>query len=285
MVIVAEKADVRESLRSARRSEATIGFVPTMGFLHDGHLSLFRAARERCEVVVASIFVNPTQFAPGEDLESYPRDAEGDAAKARACGVDVLWTPTREIMYAADHSTQVVVERLQDGLCGRTRPHHFRGVAQVVSKLFHVVGPTHAFFGEKDYQQLAVLRRMVRDLDFDIEVVGCPLVREADGLAMSSRNAYLSVEERERALALSRGLFAARALFAAGERAADRLVQRVRKELEAVDAAIDYVEVVDAATLEPQAGRTLATPAVIAVAASIGATRLIDNVTLGEASH
>lgn len=280
MEIVADKQAVRARVREALRRGQTVGFAPTMGFLHDGHLSLFTAAREACDLVVASIFVNPTQFAAHEDLDSYPRDAEGDAAKARSVGVDLLWTPTKAAMYADDHSTRVVVEGLQDGLCGRSRPHHFPGVAQVVAKLFNVVTPTHAFFGEKDYQQLAVIRRMTRDLDFDIEIVGCPIVREADGLAMSSRNAYLSAEERTRALALSRGLFDARARFGAGERAVDALTGCVREALEAVGAEIDYVDGVDAETLAPLAGEHIARPCVLAIATRIGSTRLIDNIVL-----
>ncbi len=244
-----------------------------MGYLHEGHLSLVREARARADVVVASIFVNPIQFGPNEDLARYPRDEAGDSAKLRGAGCDVLYLP--EAMYADDFSTHVEVGGPSAGLCGDRRPGHFRGVATVVAKLFHLVAPDVAVFGQKDYQQLAVLRRMVRDLDFDVEIVGCPIVREPDGLAMSSRNAYLSAEDRPRALALSQGLEAAARAMSAGERSPRRLEAIARAPLEAANLRVDYVEARDAMSLapieEPQG------PIVIAVAAFVGATRLIDN--------
>ncbi len=282
MIVIESKAELRAEL--AKHHGRSIGFVPTMGYLHEGHLSLFRAARAGNDVVVASIYVNPTQFAPGEDLETYPRDAEGDLAKARSCGVDILWMPRADQVYAPDHSTRVVVDGLQEGLCGISRPHFFTGVATVVAKLFVLVRPTRAYFGEKDYQQLTIVRRLARDLDLGVEVIGCPLVREDDGIAMSSRNAYLSAEEREQALALNRALRALDAQFRAGERSADALRSALHSALdEAPGVQVDYAELVNAHTLENRAGSTLpdGPETVAALAAWVGTTRLLDNVTLG----
>lgn len=282
MIIVETKQALREELR--KRRAGSIGFVPTMGYLHEGHLSLFRAAREADDTVVASIYVNPTQFAPGEDLDTYPRDAEGDRAKAESCGVDVLWMPRADEVYAPDHSTRVVVDGLQEGLCGISRPHFFTGVATVVAKLFALVRPDRAYFGEKDYQQLTIVRRMARDLDLGVEVVGCPLVREPDGIAMSSRNAYLSAEERVQARALSAALRDLDATFRSGTRDADTLRAQLHAALDAAPGVkTDYAELVDATTLENRAGSTLPDgPATVAaVAAWVGKTRLLDNVTLG----
>lgn len=265
----------------AWRAAGSLGFVPTMGALHEGHISLVRAARERCEHVVASVFVNPTQFGPSEDLSTYPRDLEGDRAKLEAAGCDALFTTTKGEMYPPGFSTWVRVEgSLTETLCGATRPGHFRGVTTVVLKLLSIVAPSDAFFGEKDRQQLIVLERMVRDLNLPVEVHGCPIVREPDGLALSSRNAYLDADERQRALALSRGLRAAQAAFAGGERDPRRLEALVREQLDAASAKADYVSAVDPATLAPESEAGAGT--ILAVAAFLGKTRLIDNCLLGE---
>jgi len=257
-----------------------IAFVPTMGFLHAGHVSLLDEGRRRGDRLVLSIFVNPTQFAPSEDLARYPRDLAGDLAKAAAAGTDVAFVPDDGQMYPAGYQTYVRVRELEQGLCGASRPDHFQGVATVVCKLFNIVRPQVALFGEKDFQQLAVIRRMVADLNQPVEVVGLPIVREPDGLAMSSRNKYLSPDERQRALALSRGLSAARALFQGGERREDPLVASARAPIAAAATRVDYVELRDAETLRPVGGG-LSAPAVLAVAAFVGTTRLIDNLRLG----
>jgi len=257
-----------------RRDGRVIVLVPTMGFLHDGHVSLLREGRRRGDILVVSIFVNPTQFGPNEDLARYPRDLAGDLDKARGAGVDYAFVPTVAAMYPRPALTRVHVAGLTDGMCGPRRPGHFDGVATVVAKLFHLVQPHVAIFGEKDYQQLGVIRRMVADLDMDVEVVGMPIVREADGLAMSSRNVYLSPDERRRALSLSRALGAAEAAFAAGERDAARLVASATGAI-ADGVRVDYIELRDAESLE--AIEAVARPAVLAVAAFVGKTRLIDN--------
>ncbi|HEY7376996.1 MAG TPA: pantoate--beta-alanine ligase [Polyangia bacterium] len=259
---------------AARARGERIAFVPTMGALHAGHVTLLREARKLGQRLALSIFVNPTQFGPNEDLARYPRDLAGDLAKAAGAGTDVAFVPDARDVYPAGFQTTVEVRELARGLCGPFRPGHFAGVATVVCKLFNVVRPDVAVFGEKDYQQLAIVRRMVADLDMGIEIVGVPTVREPDGLAMSSRNAYLSPPERARALSLSRALFAARDAVAGGARRADAIVARARAALD-VD-RIDYVELVDAGSLQPLA--TVDRPAVLAVAAFIGRTRLIDNV-------
>jgi pantoate--beta-alanine ligase len=256
-----------------------------MGFLHEGHLSLMREARRRAGeggrrgLSVASIFVNPTQFGPAEDLSRYPRDLEGDLAKCAAAGVDRVLAPSDpRSMFGPSHETWVAVERASEGLCGASRPGHFRGVATVVAKLLHLTVPHLAFFGEKDFQQLAVIRAMVRDLAFGVEIVGMPIVRERDGLALSSRNAYLSPEERARALALSRAIFEARDAAGRGERDAAALRARARERLAAAGARVDYVEIVHPDTL---AAVARAEPgSVMLVAAFVGKTRLIDNVRL-----
>jgi pantoate--beta-alanine ligase len=250
----------------------TIGFVPTMGALHEGHASLMWEASIKNDEAVASIFVNPAQFAPHEDFNKYPRTFEADSAKA--CGVNTLYVPMASGMYPPGYATYVDVERLTEGLCSKTRPHFFRGVATVVAKLFNAVLPHRAYFGQKDAQQYAVVKRMARDLDMDIEVVEMPIVREPDGLAMSSRNAYLSAEERQRALALSRSLFRAREMFEGGERNAAAIVDAVRGGMTGTD--IDYVELVDADEFKPV--DCVKGTVVLAVAAFVGKTRLIDNV-------
>lgn len=272
-------SDMQEQSRAWRAEGATIGFVPTMGALHEGHLSLVAAARKACDKVVVSIFVNPTQFGPDEDLDTYPRDLERDSRLLAQEGCDLVFTTTPGEMYPEGFNTWVTVETLTDGLCGASRAGHFRGVTTVVLKLLQIVGPQRAFFGEKDRQQLVVLTRMARDLNLQVEVIGCPIVREPDGLARSSRNAYLSPDERQRARALSAGLRAACAALAGGERDARALEGVVRKELEEARARVDYVSAVDPETLQPVEradGRTI-----IAVAAFLGATRLIDNHVLG----
>lgn len=273
-------AQVREFVGAQRRAGRSIGFVPTMGALHEGHLSLMRRAREECDVVVISIFVNPTQFGPGEDFDRYPRDLEGDCRKARSVGVDAVFAPGAAEMYPQGFATFVEQEgHLVSCLEGRFRPGHFRGVLTVCLKLFEIVAPDRAYFGQKDYQQALVVGRMVRDLNLPLELVVCPTVREPDGLAMSSRNAYLSQDERTRALSLSRGLRAAQDALARGERDARRLEAIVRAEIEAAEpSAIDYVAVADAETLEPV--ETVDRRCVAAVAVRFGQTRLIDNCLL-----
>ncbi len=257
-----------------------IAFVPTMGYLHDGHVSLLEEGRRRGDILVLSIFVNPTQFGPKEDLSRYPRDLEGDLAKAERAGVDVAYVPDAASMYPDGYQTFVEVERLQQGLCGASRPGHFRGVATVVLKLLNIVQPTVALFGMKDYQQLQVIRRMARDLDVSSEIVGMPIVREPDGLAMSSRNAYLSADERSRALALSRALGAAHSAFTGGERDAPTLLAKARQLVDAgAGVRLDYLELRDGESLELLSGEVIR-PAVMAIAAFVGNTRLIDNLLL-----
>lgn len=271
-------AAVRARVRDERRAGKSIGLVPTMGYLHEGHLSLIRRARADCDFVVVSIFVNPLQFGPNEDYNVYPRDLKRDSALAAEAGADVIFHPTPEEMYPEGFQTHVEVEKLSQGLCGAFRPGHFRGVATVVTKLFNIVSPDKAYFGEKDAQQLAVIRRMVRDLNLDIEIVPMPIVRESDGLALSSRNTYLSPEERRAATVVYRALLCGRDLIAAGERDGQRVRDAVRGTLESepLVSRIDYVAVVDPDTLEEKtilAGRVM-----LAVAAYIGKVRLIDNI-------
>jgi pantoate--beta-alanine ligase len=271
---------MRAKAEDLRRDGRRIAVVPTMGALHDGHLALVRAARGRADVVILTIFVNPTQFGPNEDLAKYPRDEAGDLAKARGAGIDLAFCPEAAAMYRAGSQTFVEVRELQKPLCGASRPGHFAGVATVVAKLFHITQPHLAVFGEKDYQQLAIIRRMVRDLDFAIEIASVPIVREPDGLALSSRNAYLSADQRRAALSLSAGLAAAERAFAAGERRADALVAAARAPIEAqAQARIDYVELRDADELTPVT--RVERRAVLAMAVFVGTTRLIDNRVLG----
>ncbi len=274
--ILRDPRAMRARAEDLRRDGLRIAVVPTMGSLHDGHLSLLRAARARADVVILTLFVNPTQFGPSEDLARYPRDEDGDLAKARRCGADIAFVPEVPTMYAAGAQTFIEVRELARPLCGEKRPGHFAGVATVVTKLFNLTQPHVAFFGEKDFQQLAVIRRMVRDLDQGVEIVGMPIVREPDGLAMSSRNAYLSPDERTQALALSHGLAAAEAAFTAGERDAAALLAAATASIAAAPAArIDYLELRDADELTPVDRVTR--PAVLAMAVFVGRTRLIDN--------
>ncbi|MEZ4363914.1 MAG: pantoate--beta-alanine ligase [Kofleriaceae bacterium] len=274
--LVRAPAELRRLAEGWRRDGLRVALVPTMGALHEGHLSLLRAARAAADLVVLTIFVNPTQFGAGEDLDRYPRDEVGDLDKARPTGVDVAFCPSAGDMYAPGSQTFVSVRELELPLCGRSRPGHFTGVATVVTKLLHLARPHVAFFGQKDFQQLAVIRRMVRDLDFDVEIVGMPIVREPDGVAMSSRNAYLSAEERAQARCLQAGLRAARAAFDAGERDAAALLAHARAPIEGASLArIDYVELRDAAELTELT--VVTRPAVLAMAVCFGKTRLLDN--------
>jgi pantoate--beta-alanine ligase len=277
---VRAKDELRALLAAPRRKGLSIGLVPTMGYLHQGHLSLLHAARAGCDVVVMSLFVNPAQFGPGEDLDRYPRDEDRDAALAAEAGVDFVYAPAVEEVYPDGFSTQVEVAGLTEVLCGdpsRRGPEHFRGVTTVVAKLFNTVGPDVAYFGQKDAQQVAAIRRMVRDLDFPVRIEALPIVREPDGLAMSSRNAYLNPEDRERAAALSRALAAVERVAQEDSLAAG--IEAGWRELEAAAIEAEYLEARDAESLEPVAevnGR----PALVAVAARIGSARLIDNLTV-----
>jgi len=267
----------------ARSSGKKVSLVPTMGALHEGHLRLVDTAARHGEIVVATIFVNPTQFGPGEDLDRYPRDLEGDMAKLAGRGANVVFAPEAAAMYPEGASTSVHVSGITEGLCGATRPGHFAGVATIVAKLFNLAGRCTAVFGRKDYQQLQVIRRMAADLNMPVSIVGVPTVREGDGLAMSSRNAYLSAEERSRALAIPTGLATAHDLFASGERSAAKIRVEARAGIEAAFDSVDYVTIADADTLKPLAGRDLiGERALLAVAARVGTTRLIDNTVLGE---
>lgn len=269
-----------EELQAARLLlDGTVGFVPTMGYLHEGHISLARRAREECQSVIASIFVNPTQFGPTEDLSKYPRDLKRDLSLLESAGVDLVWTPDNETMYPPGFSTWVEVEGLTEPLEGASRPGHFRGVTTVVTKLFHAVQPTRAYFGQKDAQQAAVIRKMTRDLNFPIEIVVCPTVREADGLAMSSRNSYLSPEERQSATILFRALTAAKSAYERGERSADALRKIMAETLAAEPRAqMQYVSCADYDTLKEL--ETVTGKSLLSMAVFLGKTRLIDNFVL-----
>ncbi|MBS2031660.1 MAG: pantoate--beta-alanine ligase [Deltaproteobacteria bacterium] len=277
--VLAEARAVQARCAELRRAGKKLALVPTMGFLHEGHLSLMREGGERADVVAASIFVNPTQFGPNEDLSRYPRDLSGDLAKCGSAGVQFVYAPQPADVYPQGFQTHVEVTEVQKPLDGASRPGHFRGVATVVAKLFNIFRPDVALFGEKDFQQLRVLQRLNHDLNFGIDVVGMPIIREADGLAMSSRNSYLTADERQRALALSKGIFAARDACTKGERDVAKLLERVRVELRAADAREDYVQLVDSQSLE--ALTRVDGPARLLVAAFVGKTRLIDNVAIG----
>lgn len=277
MQILKTVAETRTAIESQKKMGKSIGFVPTMGFLHDGHLSLMEAAKNQTDFVVVSIFVNPTQFGPNEDLASYPRDLERDAALCNSVGVDLIFAPSVSEMYPDGYSTFVDCEGdITKRLCGASRPTHFKGVTSVVSKLFNIVVPDKSFFGQKDAQQVAVIEKMVRDLNYNLEIVPCPIVRESDGLAMSSRNAYLSDDQRKEALVLSRALKHAKSLIEAGERSAETLIGEMVKIIEvSPSAVIDYVSIVDAKTLDSI--DTLNDDFLVALAVKIGKTRLIDN--------
>ncbi len=271
--------EIRTSLVDARRREQRIALVPTMGALHDGHLSLVRAAKAQADAVVVSIFVNPAQFGPNEDFTKYPRTFEHDCELLAKEGADFIFAPSPEEMYPAGAVTYVEVKGISEKLDGRSRPGHFRGVTTVVSKLFHIIEPDLAFFGQKDAAQVAVIRRMGRDLNFPVEIAVFPIIREPDGLAMSSRNVYLSPQERQQALVLSRTLSAMSQAFRAGERRASQLIDAGRHVLSAEPSVrLDYLEVVDPDSLDPVT--TINETALVAVAAHVGSTRLIDNVVL-----
>jgi len=274
--IISTPSEMQRWSEQERRRGETIAFVPTMGFLHEGHLTLMREGRKRASLLVSSLFVNPTQFGPNEDFARYPRNFERDCEMMRTVPVDALFAPEPEVMFPPGSQTWVEATEVTKGLCGNHRPGHFRGVTTVVAKLFNIVKPHCALFGEKDYQQLRAIERMVRDLNFDLEIVPVSTVREADGLAMSSRNAYLTPEQREMALSLSRALGAAGMCFKAGARDPAQLLHAAMAVLEGTAGVrIEYVEAVDAETLQPMA--SLDRPVVVAIAAQVGATRLIDN--------
>jgi pantoate--beta-alanine ligase len=276
MDIITSLADMQSRCLAERRAGKRIAFVPTMGFLHDGHGSLLREGRKRGDLLVLSIFVNPTQFGANEDLDRYPRDLPRDLELARAAGVDLVWTPTPEQLYPQGFATWVEVEGLTEVLCGASRPGHFRGVTTVVCKLFNVVQPDVALFGEKDFQQLAVIRRMTADLNLPVAIVGMPIVREADGLALSSRNVYLSAAERRQALSLSQAIARARQLAASGVRDAAALLNEVRTLIAAQpDVRIDYLQICHQATLCDQA--IVDADSMLLLAVFVGRTRLIDN--------
>ena len=280
MKIVGTVKEVREQVKEWKKQGLSVGFVPTMGYLHEGHKSLMDAARKGNDKVVVSIFVNPMQFGPTEDLATYPRDLDHDAALCESAGVDLIFHPEAEEMYEKDFCSFVDMTGLTEGLCGKTRPIHFRGVCTVVNKLFNIVTPDHAYFGQKDGQQLAVIKRMVRDLNMDIEIVGCPIVREEDGLAKSSRNTYLSSEERKAALILSKTVALGKEL-AKTEKDANKVVEAMKKNIETEPLAkIDYVEAVDALSMEPV--EKLEGACMLAMAVYIGKTRLIDNTLINE---
>ena|SRR5208337_1182661 len=285
MKICSTIPETRAAGRAVRARGQRLGLVPTMGALHEGHLSLVRAARAQCDGVAVSIFVNPTQFGPTEDLAKYPRQSERDCGLLEKEGIEILFAPPVEEIYpnsnskSNDPGTWVVVEGLSEKLDGRSRPGHFRGVTTIVAKLFHIIEPDVAFFGQKDAAQLAVIRRMVRDLNFPVEIVACPIVREADGLAMSSRNAYLNREERSRALVLQRSLQDIRQRFQAGERIAANLISAAKVVIAREPGVVlDYFEIVDPDTLDPV--ERISRETLVAVAAYVGTTRLIDNVVL-----
>jgi pantoate--beta-alanine ligase len=279
MIIYHTIAEIREFVRQARVKGSSIGFVPTMGSLHEGHLELMRRAKEKCDCVIVSIFVNPTQFGPGEDLERYPRDLERDARLAEGAGVDAIFNPGAKEIYPPGYCTYVDVERITERLCGFSRPGHFRGVATVVTKLFNIVKPDQAFFGQKDAQQVLVIQRMAVDLNMEVGIVTVPTVREQDGLAMSSRNVYLDAGQRQAALVLSRSLKMAADEVRAGEHSAAKIRQLVIEMIKAEPLAdIDYVEIYSHPDLEPV--ELIEGPALLAMAVKIGQTRLIDNAIL-----
>ncbi|MEN2742445.1 pantoate--beta-alanine ligase [Microbacterium sp. X-17] len=279
MRIVRSVSDVRAAVREARAQGATIGFVPTMGAFHEGHLSLMRAARAAHDLVVVSLFVNPTQFGPSEDLAAYPRDEQRDAQLAESAGADILFAPSPAEMYPDGFATRIHVAAVTDVMCGASRgPEHFDGVATVVAKLFGIVAPDAAYFGQKDAQQILVVRRMARDLDIPVEIVACPIVREPDGLAMSSRNVYLDAPARERATALHRALAAAEAAVARGDVTADAVLGAARAELAAADIQPEYLDLRSPDDLTEV--DAVAPVALLAVAARVGAARLIDNTIL-----
>lgn len=277
-MVISTINEVRAIVNKWKSEGLTVGFVPTMGYLHEGHESLIKKAHEENDKVIVSIFVNPIQFGPKEDLSTYPRDLERDTVLCKNAGADIIFHPENEEMYYKDFSTFVDMDGLTNELCGKSRPTHFKGVCTVVTKLFNIVTPHRAYFGEKDAQQLAVIKRMVRDLNIDVEVVGCPIIREEDGLAKSSRNTYLSEEERIAATILNKALTLAKNKIASGERVASNIVNSIIETISTEPLArIDYVQVVDSLSIEPVI--TLDKSVLVAIAVFIGKTRLIDNFT------
>jgi pantoate--beta-alanine ligase len=284
MKIIKKIDECRSTVEEFKKQGLTIGVVPTMGYLHEGHLSLVRTAKSQCQKVFMTIFVNPTQFGPGEDLEKYPRDLKRDAALARENGVDYIFNPEVGEMYNKNHSTYIEVEGLPDMMCGTHRPGHFRGVATIVLKLFNILPAHKAYFGMKDFQQLAIIKKMVNDLDIDIEIVDCPTVREADGLALSSRNKYLAPEERKNASIIYRVLKAAEKKILSGEKQAESIKKQALGELQdnTFIKKIDYFDIRDAASLKEVKDLSKTNDIVVAAAAIIGQTRLIDNVVINK---
>lgn len=281
MIIAKTIREVRENIAKWRREGLSVGLVPTMGYLHEGHASLVDKARAECDRVIVSDFVNPTQFAPNEDLEAYPRDFEHDCKLLEEHGCDLVFYPSVEEMYAPNAATYVeILDEMPKQLCGKTRPIHFRGVCTVVSKLFNIVQPDKAFFGQKDAQQLAIIRRMVRDLSYGIEIVGCPIVRESDGLAKSSRNTYLNADERKAALVLSKAIFRAEESVRSGITESEKILSEMTEMISAEPLAkIDYVSAVDGETMLPV--DKITNGVLVAMAVYIGKTRLIDNFIAG----
>ncbi|WP_329885786.1 pantoate--beta-alanine ligase [Pseudoramibacter faecis] len=281
MIIAKTIQEVRDQVRAWKEAGQSIGFCPTMGYLHEGHASLMAASARLCDKTVVSVFVNPIQFGPNEDLADYPRDFEHDRALLETEGVDLVFHPDADEMYVADFCTFVDIDVLSQTLCGKSRPIHFRGVCTVITKLLNIVGPDKIFFGQKDAQQLAIVRRMARDLNFDVDVVGCPIVRESDGLAKSSRNTYLSAKERQAALILSRSVRLGQVMVAGGERRSEKLLAAMRDKLaDEPMAEVEYVEVVDGESM--QSVDIFKPGDLVAMAVRIGTTRLIDNFAVGD---
>ena len=278
MIVLDKINELRDRVKGWKSQGLKVGFVPTMGYLHEGHESLIKRASEENDKVVVSIFVNPIQFGPKEDLSTYPRDLERDSKVCEGAGADIIFHPKSEEMYFEDFSTFVDMNGLTSGLCGKSRPTHFRGVCTVVTKLFNIVSPDRAYFGEKDAQQLAIIKRMVRDLNIDIEIIGCPIVREKDGLAKSSRNTYLSVEERNAATILNKSLTLAKEEIQSGERNSEVIIKLIEEILNLEKLArVDYIEVVDSLSMERV--ERMEKSVLVAIAVFIGKTRLIDNFT------
>ena len=277
MTVATKISEVRQQVKDWKRNGLTVGLVPTMGYLHEGHARLIITSVEHCDKTVVSVFLNPTQFAPNEDLESYPRDFDNDKKLCEEMGADLVFHPEVSEMYDEDSSTFVeILSDMPKQLCGKTRPIHFRGVCTVVSKLFNIVTPDKAFFGEKDAQQLAIIRKMVKDMSYGIEIIGCPIVRESDGLAKSSRNTYLSDEERKAALCLSKAVNLGKEIIANGEKNAETVLSKMKELINAEPLAkIDYVEAVDGVTMNPV--KEIKENTLVAMAVYIGKTRLIDN--------
>lgn len=280
MIIARKIEQLKTLLAKARLSGHKVGLVPTMGYLHEGHLSLVETIVPHVDLVVMSIFVNPTQFSPSEDYESYPRDLEKDIKRAESAGVEIIFSPSVREMYPKGYQSFIHVDKVTEGLCGASRPHHFRGVTTVVGKLFNIVQPDFAVFGEKDYQQLVVIKQMVKDLNFPVRILGSPIIREDDGLAKSSRNVYLSPEQRRNAPLLYCTLQSVKDAFEGGERTGKTLVEMTRQALDIPEVQIDYIELVHAESLQPLQGKIHSQPVLLALAVYMGSTRLIDNIRL-----